>query len=67
MKSEVVLLIIGAVLGASLTFCYGLLDKKNEYKKRKKNAMICLKIEINRINTYLNALINTQSLTLLQC
>lgn len=61
MKSEIVTLIIGTVLGATITFCYGLLDKKIESRKEKKNAMICLKIELSRINSYLTALSNTSS------
>lgn len=51
MKSEIITLIIGTVLGATIAFCYGLLDKKIEFKKEKNNAMICLKIELTRINT----------------
>jgi len=33
MKSEITTLIIGTVLGATIAFCYGLLDKKIEFKK----------------------------------
>jgi len=62
MKSEIIALIIKTVPGATIVFCNGLLNKKIEVKKEKHNAMICLKIEITRINTkgHLSLLCQTQ-------
>lgn len=61
MNPEVKTLIIGALVGASLTFFTTRIEKILEHRKNKNKAIMCLKIELRRIDSYVNALLRTQS------
>jgi len=61
MKPEVITLIIGAFLGAALTFIASRLEKTLEHGRNKNKANMCLKIELRRIDSYITALLRTQS------
>ncbi|MEQ8683857.1 MAG: hypothetical protein RIE86_01130 [Imperialibacter sp.] len=61
MESEVVTLIIGTILGAAITFCFSVLEKRIERRRDKKNATILLKIELGRMSDQINGLGDAQS------
>lgn len=61
MNSDVKILIIGALLGAVLTFFTTRIEKILEHRKNRNKAIMCLKIELRRIDSFVNALLRTQS------
>lgn len=61
MNPEVKILIIGALLGAVLTFFTTRIEKILEHRKNKNKAIMCLRIELRRIDSFVNALLRTQS------
>lgn len=60
LSNEVKILILGAVIGSILTFVFSQLEKKLDKRKGKRKAIMCLKIELKRIDKYLKSLSNSE-------
>lgn len=60
LKPEIITLIIGIILGAVVTFTINRIEKRLEFKRVKSNALMCLKIELKRIETFTNSILNSK-------
>lgn len=61
LRSEIIILIVGIVLGSVLTFVATQYDKRLERKREQKKAIMCLKIELRRLKPTIDAFVRMQS------
>jgi len=60
MSIEIITLIIGTILGALLAFSFNILEKHISFKKEKRIAIMCLRIELKRVEKFTTSLTNTK-------
>lgn len=60
LSNEVKILILGAVIGSLLTLVSSQFEKTLDKRDSKRKAIMCLKIELTRIDKYLESLSNSE-------